>query len=129
MGLNNKQKAILHVAKGKLALTEDEYRDVLENYGGTRSSKDLDYQGFRAVMKHFERCGFKGRDRGSKHKSSQAEALRDRARQLALHSDLNEKRFNGLVKKICGVDRLDWCGQAVRLKRLLAALKTITEAM
>lgn len=59
MSLSKKQKAVLHVAKGKLGLDEETYRDVLEAYGGVRSSTGLDYEGFLAVMRHFEGCGFK----------------------------------------------------------------------
>ena len=74
MGLSNQQKAVLHVAKAKLCLEDNEYRDALQAHGGVRSSKDLDYRGFLSVMKHFEACGFaspvskrkppEGRDRG-----------------------------------------------------------------
>ena len=59
MKISKKQKAVLHVAKGQLALDDDTYRDVLEAHAGVRSAKDLDYQGFKSVMKHFEACGFK----------------------------------------------------------------------
>ena len=58
MGLTNNQKAILHVAKRDLGLSDEEYRDALEACGGVRSAKDLDYKGFKAAMKHFETCGF-----------------------------------------------------------------------
>jgi len=59
MGLSKGQKAVLHVAKAKLALDDDTYADALEAHGGARSAKDLDYPGFLRVMKHFEACGFK----------------------------------------------------------------------
>lgn len=73
MGLTRQQKAVLHVAKSKLGLDEESYRGALRAYGGVESSRDLDYQGFLAVMGHFERAGFqkqrrvtsdKGRDKG-----------------------------------------------------------------
>ena len=62
MGLSKGQKAVLHVAKAKLALDDDTYGDALEVHGGARSSKDLDYPGFKRVMKHFNKCGFKSID-------------------------------------------------------------------
>lgn len=61
MGLSKKQKAVLHVAKGKLGLDEATYRDALEAYGGVRSSTGLGYKGFLAVMEHFEKAGFKSK--------------------------------------------------------------------
>jgi len=58
--LSRAQKAILHVAKKKLCLDDATYRAMLEAHGGARSAKDLDYRGFKAVMKHLEAAGFKG---------------------------------------------------------------------
>ena len=59
--LNHKQKAVLHVAKNQLALDDDTYRDALSAHAGVKSSKDMDYQGFKAVMAHFEKSGFKSK--------------------------------------------------------------------
>jgi len=56
--LTKSQIQIIHVAKSKLALDEDTYRDILFAQAGVRSSTALDYAGFKAVMKHFEACGF-----------------------------------------------------------------------
>jgi phage gp16-like protein len=59
MALTKGQIAVLHVAKTKLCLDDDTYRDILEAHGGARSAKSLDYKGFLAVMEHFKTCGFK----------------------------------------------------------------------
>jgi len=59
MPLTRNQIMILHVAKNRLCLDDDSYRDALEAHGGARSSKGLDFRGYINVMKHFERCGFK----------------------------------------------------------------------
>jgi len=59
MGLTNKQKAVLHVAKARLCLDDETYRDVLEAHAGVRSSTKLNYSGFLAVMEHFEKAGFR----------------------------------------------------------------------
>jgi hypothetical protein len=59
-GLTNAQKGLIHVAKSKLGLSDEECRDVLAAYGGgARSSRDLNQEQFKLVMKHFELCGFK----------------------------------------------------------------------
>ena len=50
MSLSNKQKAILHVAKAKLNLTDEEYRTALVQIAGVESSKQLDQGGFDAMM-------------------------------------------------------------------------------
>jgi len=59
MGLTNKQKALIHVAQTRLGLDDSTYRDMLEAQAGVRSSRELDYRGFLAVMGHLEKCGFK----------------------------------------------------------------------
>ncbi len=58
MPINNKQKALLHVAKAQLGLSDDEYRDILKNHGGAESSVYLDDLGCERVMKFFREIGF-----------------------------------------------------------------------
>ncbi|MEW6263360.1 MAG: regulatory protein GemA [Thermodesulfobacteriota bacterium] len=57
--LSKGQIALVHVARRRLGLTEDEYRAALEAHGGAASAKDLSQAGFKAVMEHFEHCGFR----------------------------------------------------------------------
>jgi len=56
------QIKLIHLAKGRLGLSSDEYREVLDLYGGVRSSKDLTPEGFFKVMEHFRELGFTSRD-------------------------------------------------------------------
>tara|TARA_R110000787_G_scaffold62754_1_gene141725 strand:- start:26 stop:433 length:408 start_codon:yes stop_codon:yes gene_type:complete len=58
MTLTNKQKAILHVAKGKLNLSDNQYRAALVQIAGATSSTELDQAGFEALMGFFEYLGF-----------------------------------------------------------------------
>lgn len=58
MQLDRRQLALLHVAKARLGLTDDEYRSVLLDAGGVRSSKDLALAGFNRVLARFEELGF-----------------------------------------------------------------------
>lgn len=59
MNISSNQIILLHVAKGKLKLTEEDYRLVLVRVAGVTSSKDLDTPGFEALMGFFEHFGFK----------------------------------------------------------------------
>lgn len=59
MTLTNKQKAVLHVAKSKLGLSDEEYRSALVHVAGATSSTELDQDGFNAMMGLFEHFGFK----------------------------------------------------------------------
>ncbi|MFZ4605222.1 MAG: regulatory protein GemA [Caulobacter sp.] len=58
MAKNRVRLALLRVAKDKLALSEEDYRAVLLNYGGAASATELDNHGFSAVMDRFRDLGF-----------------------------------------------------------------------
>jgi hypothetical protein len=49
---------IVHVAKAKLCLSDDDYRAILRRMAGVDSAKLLGDDGFAAVMAEFERLGF-----------------------------------------------------------------------
>ena len=59
MAISSRQKALLHVAKGQLKLTEEDYRLALVHLAGVTTSLDLDTAGFEALMGFFEWRGFK----------------------------------------------------------------------
>lgn len=60
--LNNKQKAIIHVAKAKTGMSDDDYRAMLASYGAG-SSSELTYSDFLSVMRRFRKLGFETRGR------------------------------------------------------------------
>mgnify|MGYP005835868879 CR=1 FL=1 len=53
-----RQLAMLHVAKNKLDLTDEDYRSLLLLYGGVKSSKQLNQEGLRRVLDRFKELGF-----------------------------------------------------------------------
>lgn len=53
-----KQIALVHVAKKELGFDDQNYRSVLDLYGGVNSAKDLTLEGFERVMRYFEHQGF-----------------------------------------------------------------------
>jgi len=57
-GISRRQKALLHVAKGKLGIDDASYRSILAQLAGVTSSNELDVAGFEAVMGYFEWLGF-----------------------------------------------------------------------
>ena len=135
--------AKIHIAIKALGISDDDYRLILagEEFGVDSAAK-LSDRGLSDLVGWFEERGWRPKVGGGRQKpqtssaavlkpqaqrSHQVDALKDRARQMALHTDLDMARWRGLVRKACGVDELEWCGDAVRLKRLLAMLKTITD--
>lgn len=59
MTLSNKQKAILHVAKAKLELTDAMYRVAMVQVTGKVSATEMDQGDFDALMGLFEHLGFR----------------------------------------------------------------------
>ena len=58
MPLSNSQNRILHVAKAKLKMPDDEYRSSLAVIADVTSSTELGQAGFEAMMGFFEWMGF-----------------------------------------------------------------------
>ena len=59
MALTRKQTALIHVAMTQLSLSDDDYRAILLHEAGVDTSRDLDNDGFDAVMERFRALGFK----------------------------------------------------------------------
>ena len=58
MALTRKQNALIHVAKSRLGLNDAGYRAVLSQEAGVTTSRELDADGFTAVIRRFEALGF-----------------------------------------------------------------------
>jgi phage gp16-like protein len=131
---NDYRRALLakvHIAKKALGVDEDVYRMILREEFGVESAGDLSNRELAQLVARFEKNGWKGTTKHTKNTKysgrGQVDALKERAR-AALDEAVEDGLVNserGLVKKICGVDDLRWCGEAVRLKRLLAVLQSI----
>lgn len=55
--LNKNHISLIHVAKQKLGLKEEEYRALLHQFN-VKSSKDLTYAQFERLIEMFEKLGF-----------------------------------------------------------------------
>ncbi len=75
MGLSRKQLALIHIAKKELNLTDDYYRMMLQRVGGVDSSKDLNYPGFRKLMRLFRDLGWKGTGQRDEYRSVKGERM------------------------------------------------------
>lgn len=56
--ISNTKKAVIHVAKAQVGMSDEEYRDLLGSVG-VESSTKLNNKTFAVVMGHFEQLGFK----------------------------------------------------------------------
>jgi len=129
---DGRRKALLakvHIAISQLGIADEDYRDILQAMFNVRSSAKLSDRNLDKLIRHFESKGFKARGQRS-GAGSQVKALKIKAR-VKLESAVDAgfvRDSRGLVKKICGVDDIEWAGDAVRLKQLLAAIESIVKS-
>lgn len=123
--MRNPNLAKIHIAKKQLALDDATYRAMLQAHGGASSAKDLTPAGAAKVLAHLKRCGFKpvagtakrarpagGRDR--KDLIGKIEAQLAEAQRPWTYAD-------SMAKRICKVDRIDFC-EPEHLLKIIAAL-------
>ena len=141
MTINNKKKALIHVAKAKVGMSEVEYRDMLAGVGVT-SSKDLNFAKFEMVMGHFKKLGFKRRTHASPTHASPkasgfAKATQDKTQGKgpvsskdrllgkidAIRADMGLQKgyVDAIARNMFGVDVYAWCN-AHQLHKIVAAL-------
>jgi len=74
--INKEEVKLIHVAKTKLQLSDERYRDILSSFRVT-SSKDLDVQQFNSLMRVFAGLGFKST--ASKNYKASSRVVSDKA--------------------------------------------------
>jgi Bacteriophage Mu, GemA protein len=122
--LNPRQLAVLHVAKARLGLDDETYRDLLESEAGVRSARDLDGAGFAAVMRRLERLGFHARrpaalpERPGMASAAQLDYLRGLWRRYTGRRD--ERGLDTWLRKQCGAADLAALDRAGAHKALTA---------
>lgn len=114
MTISKPQLAILHVAKAKLCLDDDTYRQVLVRVAGVTTAKDLDSAGFLAVMGFFEYAGFQPVTKGSPRYGNrpgmatfaQIELIRELWREIHRDRVCDDEALAGWLRKYQKVDSL-----------------------
>ncbi|MDY6789706.1 MAG: regulatory protein GemA [Thermodesulfobacteriota bacterium] len=125
MPISNKKKALIHVAKAKIGMSETEYRDMLAGVG-VASSKELNAAKFNLVIKHFYKLGFKRQKaKGRRKQAVGPVSSKDRllGKVDAILADLGLKRgyADAIARNMFGIDAASWCN-AHQLHKIVAAL-------
>lgn len=128
---------LIHVARRDLAsvLDEDSYRAILQRIGKKNSAADLTVPELEKVLEHMKRIGFKVRSKPRQSSKSapsrplaqDAESKKIRALWLFLHQlgavrNPSEEALAAYVKRITGVDALQWINGA-QAEHLIESLK------
>lgn len=127
MSINNRQKALLHVAKTELRLDDDDYRALLYAEAGVESSKDLDLQGFERVLARFEQLGFRVKRRAphgrARNRDPHALVTPAQLKKLGdLYQELGweKNRQVGFNRRVCG---RPWPQTRADANKVIEALK------
>lgn len=114
--IGNREKAAIHVAKAKLGLDDDTYREILSRLGGVASSRDLDIRGFEKVMAHFESCGFDRKSRkpaGARTRTAkpvpEKRPLLSKIDALLTVQNLPRSYADAIARQMFKVEKLEWC--------------------
>ncbi|MBI5580810.1 MAG: regulatory protein GemA [Deltaproteobacteria bacterium] len=115
-----RQIKLIHVARRKTGMTEDEYRAMLAGFG-VKSSRQLSQIRFEQVMKHFAKLGFK-RSRGNgKRPAGSRERLRGKVAAILSDLRLTDAYADAIAKSRFNVDAWTWL-EAGELCKLTAML-------
>lgn len=120
--------AMVHIAKKDLSLNPGEYEAILGGFK-VKSSRELSIPQLERLTKYLQKLGWKPLARRHKARPDddreRLAALRDRVLVEAGMLKNREARLPGLIKKICGVDNLNWVKSAAKIRRLLVVISTI----
>ena len=107
MTLSRPQTRILHLAASKLKWDDDLYRQVLVRIAGVTTSKDLDQDGFEAVMGFMAYSGFRPLEKGAPRYGNrpgmatfaQLELIRELWRELHDQAACDDEALTGWLLK------------------------------
>jgi len=125
-----KNLAKIHIAKKDLGLTEDAYRDVLRTQTGKDSAAKLTDNQATRVLRYFESRGWKPKAQRSlpgltlprDGQSRKIQALWITMHKAGKVRNSSDKALLAMVKRVTGVDTLEWCTDAQK-SAVIEALK------
>jgi phage gp16-like protein len=135
----NRLIRVIHTAQNKLCLSDEDYRAVLESETGKRSCNEMSEAEMINVIERFRAMGFKpqaGKGKRGKKLSpkstgtpmqteqiSKIRALWITCHQLGVVENRYEQGLNAWVKRMTGIERVDWLVDAADCNRCIEGLK------
>ena len=114
--ISNAKKAVIHIAKAQVGMTDDEYSALLSGVG-VESSVDLSNKTFDKIMYRFERLGFQSSAKTrTKNKTRrkpdklplEKKHLMKKLEAIILDMDLSWAYVDAIAKKRFDVDAAQW---------------------
>lgn len=125
--------AKVHICKKELGLSEEDYRDMLEEHGGARSASDCTNEGLIRFLDWAKSRGFaaKPRNPASRRSADHPTALKARAMWISLHhlgviDNASEAALEAFARRQLKCDAMQWADQGQMFK-LIEALKAMAE--
>lgn len=128
-------KQLIHIGKGQLGMDDETYRTMLVGLGLPNSTAAMTVPQLEVVLEHMKRSGFKVRSKAKQSTKSEPsrplaqddESKKIRALWLFLHQlgavrNPSEEALAAYVKRITGVDALQWIN-GVQAETLIESLK------
>ncbi len=116
--ISNKQKALIHIARQETDTSEEEYRQMLAEYG-VASSTQLSGRQFDHIMRRFKAGGFVPR---LTQNTNERQPLCGKIKALLHACDLSEAYADGIARKMFGIHQYRWC-HPEQLGKIVAALE------
>lgn len=122
MNRRNQQLSKIHIAKKDLAMDDDSYRAMLARVAGVTSAKDLDPRQVGAVLREFERLGWKPRPgRPKPNAAVDRQKLVGKIEAQLAEAGRSWNYADGLAQRLYKVERLEWL-DAKQLGGVITAL-------
>lgn len=124
----NAKLAVIHLARKDLGLHDDDYRALIEGAAGITSCKYLQTeQQFSAIMKAFERAGYKPKRRKNNRPAWQdrwgcSDALRAKIEAMwrSVSRQKTDRSLKAFIKRIAHVDSPAWLNNYLAAKVIQA---------
>lgn len=123
--ISNKHKSVIHVAKTKTGMSDEDYRALLSQFGVVTSS-DLSLPQFDQLMEHFETLGFRSVAK-TKTKIDSRSKLLSKVDAIMKAMQLPSAYVDGMSRRMFKnedgkpVDSYKWL-TSIQLSKLVAAL-------
>lgn len=116
--MKSKYIKLIHIAKSQLNLDDDTYRHLLLNITKKTSTKDMTVWELEKILNHLKSKGFKVKSSKKTGKITATKPVHKKIRSLWLEladageiKNRSEKAINSYVKRITGVEVMDWITQ------------------
>lgn len=114
----NAELAKIHIlAKTELGMSDDEYRCMLHQITGKESAGKLNWRQRSAVIDHLRSL-----KEGPKQRNIGDSAQRGKIKALLMAGGKSTAYGDGIAKRICGVERLEWVPES-DLYKIITALR------